>query len=67
MKLDKILESETEFLNVTDLIRLGIFKSRQAFYMAHKRGNGPEHFKTSDRHILVSKQALINWLEYSER
>lgn len=48
--------------NADDLVKLGIFRSRQAALEYRKRGIGPSFFRLGKR-ILYPKAAIIEWFK----
>jgi hypothetical protein len=55
------LNKYPEFLTPTDLVKLGLYPSTDASYLARARGEGPEFIKLK-RKVLYSKEAVMKWV-----
>ena len=56
------LESLPEFMSGHDLIKLGLFKTLNALYVARTRGTAPDHIKIV-RKILYPRDAVIEFIK----
>ena len=48
--------------DVEDLIRVGVYKSRQAAYNARKRGKAPPYLQIPGRGLVYPKETVLSWL-----
>lgn len=61
--LSDILSRFPEFIRGSDLIRMGLYKSRSDLCWSIKRGKAPPHIKVSSHKIIFSRSSLCEWIK----
>ena len=63
--IDNLSTNYPEYLNVNDLVTLGIYSSTSSVNGARRRGNAPNGFHVSKGRIMFRKVDVISWLRSS--
>jgi len=58
-----ILSRYPEFIRGSDLIRMGLYKSRSDLCWSIKRGKAPPHIKVSSHKIIFARSSLCEWIK----
>ncbi len=61
----KIRRKLPDLCSVSDLMKIGIYRSEQAAYEARKRGKAPKHFRLPFRGIVYARDDVIEFLRDS--
>lgn len=61
--LSDLLLKFPEFIRGSDLIRMGLYKSRSDLCWSIKRGKAPPHIKVSSHKIIFARSSLCEWIK----